>query len=152
MFKTIITALIVAGSAAIALFTPATAQSKRYTTPMLNSGEVISYGFRPYGSIVIASMVKDIGGKTAVCGFWAVQERLQAYVISTKLDLKARQKVTIKLGNRRLLTGVGFMNKVDLDDFEAGTKANCQVTAVPWQAGFATQEIEYNSPRLRVFE
>ena len=152
MFKTIITAIFIAGSAAIALSTPATAQSKRHTTPMLNSGEVISYGFRPYGAIVIASMVKDIGGKTAVCGFWAVQERLQAYVISTKLDLKARQKVTIKLDNRRILTGVGFMNKVDLDDFEAGTKANCQVTAVPWQAGFATQKIEYLSPRLRVFE
>lgn len=152
MFKHIIAITLIAVSAAFAVSTSASAQSTRHTAPMANDGEVIIYGFRPYGSIAIASMVKEIGGKTAVCGFWAVRERLQAYVISTQADRRRRQTVTVKLGNRRLVTGVDFMNKVDFDDFNAGARANCEVTAVPWQAGFARQEIEYLSPRLRLFE
>ncbi|MEL7012562.1 MAG: hypothetical protein AAFO72_04695 [Pseudomonadota bacterium] len=152
MFKHIIAIIIIAVSAASAVSTSASAQTTRHSTPMSKNAAVINYLYRPYGSIVIASIVKEIGGKTAVCGFWAEKERLQAYVISTQLVRKTRQKVSIKLGNRRILTGIEFMNKVDLDDFEVGTRANCEVTAVPWQAGFAHHEIEYNAPRMRVFE
>ncbi|MEO0751205.1 MAG: hypothetical protein AAFY25_05340 [Pseudomonadota bacterium] len=120
----------------------------RTTTPMIEKPSVVEYGFRPYGNIMIAAMVRDVGGKTAVCGFWAVSSRLQAYVIATKLDRRARQTTTILLGKTRLLKGVDFMNKVSMDDFAVGTQARCQVTTIPWQAGFSGQKLEFSTPRL----
>ena len=116
---------------------------------MIKDPSVIEYTFRPYGSIVIAAMVREVNGMTAVCGFWMIKQRLQAYIIESKMDRRARQTTGIRLGNKRLLTGVNFMNKVAPDDFVVGTQAKCEVTQVPWQPGFAGQKVEFLSPTLR---
>lgn len=126
---------------------PAQAQSKT-TTPMVSNGHSVVYGFRPYGSIAVAAMLKDVGGKTAVCGFWTVRERLQAYVLATNLDRRRRQAITVKVGNVRLLTGVDFMNEVDSDDYKAGTQATCQITNFPWKPAYKQQDIEFLAPRV----
>lgn len=94
-------------------------------------------------------MIKDIGGKTAVCGMWSETERLQAHVRASNLPRRGRANTTVEVGDRRLIKGLGFMAEVAPEDFVAGTTVNCQVTNVPWEAGFARQKIRLSSPKSR---
>lgn len=122
----------------------------RQTTPMTDNSYSFQIGFRPYGTMLIAVMVRDIGGKTAVCGFWTAKERFQAYITAHGVDRRARQTSTISVGSVRLLTGIDFMNKVSPEDFRVGTQARCKVTSVPWQAGFARQKVGFKNVKLTI--
>lgn len=126
---------------------PAMAQSSGHMVKMSASGQIIEFSFRPYGTIQIAAMIKDIGGKTAVCGIWAETERLQAHIYAGNLPRRARTTTGVELGNTRLLTGLGFTKKAAPEAFEAGAEVPCVLTNVPWQAGFARQRIEFAAPR-----
>lgn len=118
--------------------------------PMTDNAYTLQYGFSPYGSVLLAATVRNVGGKTAVCGFWTEKERLQAYVIAHGLDRRARQTTSIRVGNVHLLTGVDFMRKVPPEDFKVGTTAQCEITNVPWRAEFSSQKLKFRSPRLRI--
>lgn len=147
--KHVLIAAIMALATLSALTLTASAQS-RPSLPMTDNAYLYEYGFTPYGSVLLAASVHEIGGKTAVCGFWTVKERLQAYVIAHGLDRRARQTTSIRIGNLHLLTGVDFMRKVAPEEFEVGTMARCQVTDVAWQAGFAKQKINFRTPRINI--
>ncbi|MEL6646483.1 MAG: hypothetical protein AAFY35_08200 [Pseudomonadota bacterium] len=147
--KHVLIAAIMALATLSALTLTASAQS-RPSLPMTDNAYLYEYGFTPYGSVLLAASVREIGGKTAVCGFWTVKERLQAYVIAHGLDRRARQTTSIRIGNLHLLTGVDFMRKVAPEEFEVGTMARCQVTDVAWQAGFAKQKINFRTPRINI--
>ena len=45
-------------------------QTGKITVPMEQGAYVVEVSFRPYGSIVLATIVREVNGKTAVCGFW----------------------------------------------------------------------------------
>ena len=149
MFHNILSGAFIAILAICASSHAALAQS-RPSLPMTDNAYLYEYGFTPYGSVLLAASVREIGGKTAVCGFWMVKDRLQAYVIAHGLDRRARQTTSVRIGNVHLLTGLDFMRKVAPDEFEVGTMARCQVTEVAWQAGFAKQKINFRTPRLNI--
>ncbi|MEO0774119.1 MAG: hypothetical protein AAFZ04_13145 [Pseudomonadota bacterium] len=127
---------------------PVSAQSG-HSTAMAPGAQIVEYTFKPYGAIQLAAMIKNIGGKTAVCGMWAETERLQAHIRAGNLHRRIRTTASVDLGNRRPITGLGFMKQVTAEDFKAGTQVPCRVTNVPWEAGFARQKIEFAAPRLR---
>ncbi len=127
----------------------ATAQSSKHTTKMSSNAHISEYSFKPFGAIQVAVMIKDIGGKTAVCGMWAETERLQAHVRASNLPRRGRANTTVEVGNRHLLKGLGFMAEVEPEDFVAGTTVNCKVTNVPWEAGFARRKLRLSSPKAR---
>ncbi len=131
------------------LATASFAQSAKHTTTMSSNAKVAEYTFKPFGAIQVAVMIKDIGGKTAVCGMWSETERLQAHVRASNLPRRGRANTTVEVGDRRLIKGLGFMAEVAPEDFVAGTTVNCQVTNVPWEAGFARQKIRLSSPKSR---
>lgn len=128
---------------------PSLAQSSKYTTAMSSNARIAEYTFKPFGAIQLAVMIKEIGGKTAVCGMWAETERLQAHVRASHLPRRGRANTTVDVGNRRLIKGLGFMAEVAPEDFVTGTTVNCQVTNVPWEAGFTRQKIRLSSPKSR---
>lgn len=128
---------------------PASAQSAGPTVPMAQNSATVQYTFRPYGAMKIAAMVYEVGGKTAVCGMWTESERFQAYIRSSKLDRRARQTTSVKMGNLHLLKGVTFMKKVEPDQFVAGTRVPCKVTGVPWKSEFSRQTPSFGAPVVR---
>ncbi|MEM6589065.1 MAG: hypothetical protein AAF641_11505 [Pseudomonadota bacterium] len=128
---------------------PASAQSANPTATMVQGAQIIRYTFKPYGSIELAAMVTEIGGRVAVCGMWTEKQRMQAHIRAGNLPRRMRSTTAVRLGNKRIMTGLGFMQEVAQDDFTAGTKVQCKLTNVPWEAGFSGQKIELLAPRLR---
>lgn len=139
---------VVGGVLALSFGQRAWAQSGM-TTPMAQNGKVLTVSFQPYGEMKIAAMLRNVGGKTAVCGMWTESERFQAYIIAEKLDARIRSATRVTIGNQQVIHGVGFMKKVPEDAFGAGTQVPRKITGLPWQAGFANQGFEMRSPRIK---
>lgn len=74
MFKQLISMAVIA----LAVGTTLANAQARPTAPMTSQASTQQYNFSPYGSILLEAMVREVGGKTAVCGIWTVNERLQA--------------------------------------------------------------------------
>jgi len=130
----------------------AEAQSGKITAPLAENTYVIEVPFRPYGSMLYAIVIRNVGGKVAVCGQWAVGDRLQAYVKSTQLPRKMRGVTKVLVGKTILLTGVSFFDEVATGGLKVGNQASCQVTHVPWKASYSNKDIDVHIPRKTVFE
>ena len=109
----------------------------------LGPDPVISGGdYSTGGGITVALELREIGGRTGICGAWAQSERLTAYVRGKGREVLSKGKVL--LGGSVLHHDLRFLRRVAPAESYAGAPANCIRTARPW-AGAAGR-----MPRVRI--
>lgn len=108
--------------------------------PVLGGGE-----YSTGGGVTVAVELRNMAGKTGLCGVWAESERLTAYV--RHKGGKVLAKGSIALGGEVLTHDLGFLNRVAPAASYAGAPAGCVRLDRPWQPGDANRRLEVRLPR-----
>ena len=111
-------------------------------TPALGGGSYTSGG-----GITVAAELRNFNGMTGLCGVWAESGKERQSILTKN---KARQVVdsgTAFLNGEPLISGLGFMKKVDVSDGYGGLDANCVATARPWTTSDETSTLSLRIPR-----
>jgi len=108
--------------------------------PVLGGGE-----YSTGGGITLAVELRNLAGKTGICGIWAQSKRLTAYVRHE--GPRMLSKGSIALDGRVLTHDLGFLNRVEPAASYAGAPAGCLRLDRPWRAGDAHRRPELRLPR-----
>lgn len=108
--------------------------------PVLGGGE-----YSTGGGVTVAVELRNLGGKTGLCGVWAESARLTAYV--RHKGGKVLAKGSIALAGQVLTYDLGFLNQVAPAPSYAGAPAGCVRLDRPWRAGDDNRQLEVRLPR-----
>lgn len=117
----------------------------RFASEPLLTGGTFSTG----GGLTVASVLKQVDGKTAVCGIWSESISQTVFTKGTAKEILASGSVS--LGKQRLLTGLDFFRKVPPGTEYVGLDANCRTTELEWQSRYATERHVIALPRQVVY-
>lgn len=105
--------------------------------------------FTSPGGLTVAADVRNIGGKTGVCGVWA--ESANQSVMTRNSGPQILDSGGVALGGQAVAQGLRFMAKVAPATDYSGAQANCITTERPWMAGDETRDVQIILPRQVVF-
>lgn len=105
--------------------------------------------FTSPGGITVAVDVRNIQGRTGVCGVWA--ESVNQSVMTRRSGPKILDSGGVALDGEGVARGLRFLAKVAPAADYAGLPANCITTDRPWRAGDETREVQIVLPRQVVF-
>lgn len=106
--------------------------------------------FSSPGGISVAAEVREIGGKTGVCGVWSDSENQS--VLTRGISHRVLDPASVILGREAIVTGLQFLRKVPARRDYAGVEADCVVLERPWSAEDAARPVRINIPRQIVYE
>jgi len=112
--------------------------------PVLGGG-VYSTG----GGITVAVEMRNMGGRTGLCGVWAQSEQLTVYV--RRAGRRVLSKGSIALDGRILTSNLDFLRRVAPAPGYAGAPAGCVRLDRPWRPGDAARRPEVWIPRQLVY-
>lgn len=118
--------------------------------PRLGPAPVLGGGqYSTGGGITVAVELRDIGGRTGLCGVWAQSEQLTVYVRNA--GRRVLSKGSIALDGRILTNNLDFLKRVAPAPGYAGAPAGCVRLARPWRPGDAERRLEVWIPRQQVY-
>ncbi|QYX56213.1 hypothetical protein K1T73_14285 [Roseovarius sp. SCSIO 43702] len=106
--------------------------------------------FTSPGGVSVAAEVKEIGGKTGICGVWAESENQS--VLTKNRAQRVLDPAAVILGNEALLTGLQFLRKVPPARDYGGMEADCVVIERPWRAADAGKRVRINMPPVIIYQ
>lgn len=119
-------------------------------TATLGADPVLGGGtFTSPGGITVAVELRNIAGKTGVCGVWA--ESVNQSVMTRGSGRKILDSGGVTLGDEGVAQGLTFLAKVAPATSYAGAEANCVTTDRPWQVGDDARDVRIILPRQVVF-
>jgi len=136
-------AALLAASALLAACSPA---PDTRTVARLGPDPALSGGsYSSGGGITVAADVREMDGRTMVCGVWA-QSRQQS-VLTKRKARGVLDTGSVALGAETLVRGLRFMTEVAPMADYGGQEAGCAVTQRPWRQGDAGRRVEIRLPR-----
>lgn len=108
--------------------------------PVLGGGE-----YSTGGGITVAVELREMQGRTGLCGAWAQSERLTAYLRGAGREVLA--KGSIALGREVLTYNFNFLHQIAPRDSYAGAPAGCVRLKRAWQPGDAAKPLDIRIPR-----
>lgn len=108
--------------------------------PVLGGGE-----YSTGGGITVAVDLREMQGRTGLCGAWAESERLTAYLRGSGREILA--KGSIALGGEVLTYNFNFLRKIAPRESYAGAPAGCVRLKRAWQPGDASKPLDIRIPR-----
>lgn len=138
---------LAAGLAATLLAAPAPqagANPRLGPDPVLGGGE-----YSTGGGLTVAVELREMNGRTGLCGVWAQSRRLTVYV--RRAGPRVLSKGTIALDDRVLTHDLGFIKRVAPTGSYAGAPAGCVRLDRPWHPGDATARLDVRIPRQQVY-
>lgn len=139
----ILSSLAAVALSACTVMTPA-GQAPLGPDPTLGGGSYTSPG-----GITVAVDVREIQGRTGVCGVWA--ESVNQSVMTRGAGRQVLGSGAVVLGGEAITQGLGFLRLVPAAESYAGMQGNCVATDRPWQAGDAAKPVKIVLPRQVVF-
>ena len=124
---------LAAGLAATLLAAPAPqagANPRLGPDPVLGGGE-----YSTGGGLTVAVELREMNGRTGLCGVWAQSRRLTVYV--RRAGHCVLSKGTIALDDRVLTHDLGFLKRVAPAHSYAGAPAGCGAAGLALGRGFA---------------
>lgn len=111
-------------------------------------GENLTLGGGTYtspGGLTLAVEMREIQGKTGVCGVWAESEKQS--VMTRLVAPQVLASAGVAMGGEAVAHGLGFLAKVAPARSYAGQRGNCAVTDRPWSAADAGKPVQIVIPR-----
>jgi hypothetical protein len=105
--------------------------------------------FTSPGGITVAVDVRNIGGRTGVCGVWA--ESVNQSVMTRNSGPMILDSGGVALDGEGVAQGLTFLAKVAPATDYSGLQANCVTTERPWRAGDEARDVKIVLPRQVVF-
>ena len=100
--------------------------------PLAEDAIAIKKRFRKGGKMRAAAMATEINGRIAVCGFLAIEKRIDGIGATVAMVSQAASNGTVSYNDVVLVENLRFMNLVSPERFGLGTSAACRVTDKPW--------------------
>lgn len=138
--------------AALALLTACTARTPVASMRLGDSPALAGGTFSAPGSLSVAATVREIGGRTGICGVWSESDVVSALVKGRTRN--ALGPSAVMLGNEAVVSGLYFLRKVPArpaGDY-GGIEADCVVTDRVWTASDATKPVRIHMPRQVVYQ
>ena len=101
------------------------------------------------GGLTVASELREINGKTGLCGVWSESASQVALTRSSARGVLSKGSAYI--GDEKLLTDLKFLRKAAPTTTYAGLPSGCIITARPWQASDATSRPILRLPQQNVY-
>lgn len=134
-----------AAAAAILMTAPAEAGEM----PRLGLAPVIGGGeYSTGGGITVALEMRNMTGRTGLCGVWADSAQLSVYV--RRAAPRVLAKGSVALDGRVITHDLGFLKRTASADSYAGALAGCTRLKRPWQPGDGSGRLEIRIPRQQV--
>ena len=112
--------------------------------PMLAGGTYTSPG-----GLSFAADIREIDGKTGVCGVWAESDRQSVLTKGRAINVLGRGAIV--LDGQAIVSGLAFLRKVAPARSYGGLDANCVVTDRPWSPADASLPSQIVVPRQIVY-
>ena len=138
--------------AALALLTACTARTPVASMRLGESPAMAGGTFSAPGAVSVAVDVREINGRTGICGVWSESDTVSALVKGRSGTVLGPSAVM--LGQEAVVSGLFFLRKVPARPAASygGIEADCVITDRAWRAADAAKPVRVHMPRQVVYQ